>query len=104
MSKATEAVTYELTLSRKDKKPVDLSAEGAVKLMRKLVEKREKQLTAESVKRARESTLKAIEYLRTERPELYMRFINKKESLDSCLEIIRGEKRLVTAVRSGRLR
>ena len=103
MSKATEAVTNELTHRRKDKKKVDLSAESAVKLMRKLVEKREKELTEISVKRAREGVLKQIEFLRTDRPELYSRFV-RGERLDVLLDEIAGEKRLIKAIRSGVLK
>jgi len=102
MNKATE-VTYELTLSRKDKKKVDLSAESAVKLMRRLVERREKELTAIGVKRAREAVLSEIEYLRTERPELYSKF-RAGAKLSDLLEIIASERRLVRAIRSGALR
>jgi len=96
-------VTYELTLSRKDKKPVNLSADEAVKIMRRLVGTRERQLAAESSKRARESVQKEIEFLRTERPELYAQFTNGAR-LSDLLEVVASEKRLVKAIRSGTLR
>jgi hypothetical protein len=63
-----------------------------------------KQAIRREADKAAEKVRSQIDWLRANRSDLYMRFINRKETLDSCLEIIRGEKRLVAAVRSGALK
>ena len=54
-------------------------------------------------KKAGENVRAEIEYLRTERPELYFKFINGAR-LDDLLDIVAGEKRLLKAVKAGVLR
>jgi hypothetical protein len=63
-----------------------------------------KQRVKREAKKARERVLQQIEWLKDNRPELYSRFVNKRESLGSLMDEIAGERRLVAAIRSGALK
>jgi hypothetical protein len=87
-----------VSVRRSDGKPVtDSEYIRALELATKQAIRRE-------AKKAGEKVRAQIDWLRDNRSDLYSRFVNKKESLDSLIDIIAGEKRLVKAVRDGVLR
>jgi hypothetical protein len=62
-----------------------------------------KQAIRREAKKAGEKVRQQIDWLKDNRPELYKRFA-RGENLDSLLDEIAGEKRLVKAIRSGALK
>ena len=88
---------YKVSITRDDGKPItDTEYITCLQTAIKQRIKREAEKAADSVR-------KQIEYLRTERPELYQKF-TKGARLDDLLDVIAGERRLIKGLRSGALR